>query len=102
MIFKCNVSDLCDLFKISDYKLLIKLYILIIIARYKTRLIFLMLLKLNLLVIILFSILIVPYSINGSEKSLVYVDFIFVASVSLFNALAYKSVSKSNQCRLND
>lgn len=53
-----------------------------------------MLLKLNLLMILLFSILIVPYSINGSEKTLVYIDFIFFMSVSLFNALAYKSVSK--------
>jgi len=62
-------------------------------SRYRTRLIFLMLLKLNLLMILLFSILIVPYYISGSEKTLVYVDFIFFMSVCLFNTLAYKSIT---------
>ncbi|PKC61834.1 hypothetical protein RhiirA1_424460 [Rhizophagus irregularis] len=71
------------------------------IPRYRTRLIFLMLLKLNLLMILLFSILIVPYSINGSEKTLVYVDFIFFMSVSLFNALAYKSITNEYKNGMN-
>ncbi|EXX65268.1 uncharacterized protein OCT59_025499 [Rhizophagus irregularis] len=70
-------------------------------SRYRTRLIFLMLLKLNLLMILLFSILIVPYSINGSEKTLVYIDFIFFMSVSLFNALAYKSITNEYKNGMN-
>ncbi|GBC01920.1 hypothetical protein RclHR1_04390005 [Rhizophagus clarus] len=62
-------------------------------SRYRTRLIFLMLLKLNLLMILLFIILIVPYLINGLDRTLVYFVSIFFMSVSLFNALAYKSAA---------
>ncbi|RIA80889.1 hypothetical protein C1645_879069 [Glomus cerebriforme] len=63
-------------------------------SRYRTRLIFLMLLKLNLLMLLLFSILIVPYYINGPNKTLVYAGFIFFVTVFLFNVLAFKSITK--------
>lgn len=70
---------------------------------YKARLIFVMLLKLDLLMMLLFSILIIPYymveftSSGASYKGVVYMGITFFALVFLFESVAFKSIAKEHK-----